>query len=526
MLYSYKHRFSGFAAVLETTQASTLAGMEGVISVFRSKVLKLHTTRSWDFMGLKLDSGGEAAPTPTSTPMQLDYGDDVVVGVFDTGIWPESESFREVPGMGPPPPTWTGTCVSGESFDPSTSCNRKLVGARYYIAGFEHEFGPLNTSGGLEFRSPRDRLGHGTHVASTAVGQSVARASFFGLGLGTARGGAPRARLAVYKVCWTAGLSGRCAEADILAAYDDALSDGVSVISASFGASPPLMRFFETSSDIGSFHAAQVGVAVVFSAGNDGPEPSIIGNVAPWAVTVAASSIDRNFPTAVVLGNNVSIMVYINTYFRDCSFDKWRGKPATGTIILCFSTVTSGSSTLAALAVLAANGSGLIFAEPMARLTVDVDFFPIIHVDITQGTQILYYIKSSKSPTVEIHSSITNVGDSPAPIVAYFSSRGPSSVSPDILKAVSVYFLASIVEPEGVRVTVWPRVLVYTHHRSRASFYVTVAPVKRSRGRYGFGEIVWSDGLHSVRSPVIVRVNNVGRHTGGNPRQLSNSSSI
>ncbi|KAK1309876.1 hypothetical protein QJS10_CPA08g00123 [Acorus calamus] len=301
ILYSYKHSFSGFTAVLETTQASTLAR-----------------------------------------------------------VWPESKSFREVPGTGPPPPTWTGTCVSGESFDPSTACNRKLVGARYYIAGFEHEFGPLNTSGGLEFRSPRDRLGHGTHV------------------------------------CWAVGLSGRCAEADILAAYDDALSDGVRVISASFGAAPPLMRFFETSSDIESFHAAQVGVAVVFSAGNDGPEPSIIGNVAPWAITVAASSVDRNFPTAVVLGNNVSITVYINTYFRDCSFDKWRGKPATRTIILCFSTVASGSSILAALAILAANGSGLIFAEPMARLTVDVDFFPIVHVNIIQGTQILYYIKSSK----------------------------------------------------------------------------------------------------------------------------------
>lgn len=54
--------------------------MEEVISIFESQVLKLHTTRSWDFMGLILDNTGEV------TPVQLAYGDDIVVGIFDTGI--------------------------------------------------------------------------------------------------------------------------------------------------------------------------------------------------------------------------------------------------------------------------------------------------------------------------------------------------------------------------------------------------------------------------------------------------------
>ncbi|KAK1309875.1 Subtilisin-like protease [Acorus calamus] len=108
------------------------------------------------------------------------------------------------------------------------------------------------------------------------------------------------------------------------------------------------------------------------------------------------------------------------------------------------------------------------------------------------------------------------VSDLNYPAIVVSDLRSTVSVSRtlrNVGQAVSVYFLASIVEPEGVRVTVWPRVLVYTHHRNHASFYVTVAPVKRSRGRYGFGEIVWSDGLHSVKSPVIVRVNDVVRHT-------------
>ena len=41
---------------------------------------KVHTTRTWDFMGLNLDpTAGQA------TPLQLTYGDDTIVGLFDTG---------------------------------------------------------------------------------------------------------------------------------------------------------------------------------------------------------------------------------------------------------------------------------------------------------------------------------------------------------------------------------------------------------------------------------------------------------
>jgi subtilisin family serine protease len=111
-------------------------------------------------------------------------------------MWPESQSFRDDPHLGPIPSSWRGTCVGGDRFEPDTACNRKLIGARYYHAGFEHELGPLNTSGGAEYRSPRDRAGHGTHTASTTVGAVAPNASYFGLARGTAR-----ARLAVYKVC-------------------------------------------------------------------------------------------------------------------------------------------------------------------------------------------------------------------------------------------------------------------------------------------------------------------------------------
>ncbi|GLU19611.1 hypothetical protein SLE2022_358510 [Rubroshorea leprosula] len=711
LLYSYKHSFSGFSAKLNSSQAATLANMEEVVSVFQSRTLKLHTTRSWDFLGLTLYNAEDVV-----SPVQLAYGDDVVVGIFDTGVWPESKSFREEPEMGPIPSRWKGACIAGEKFDPAKACNRKLIGARYYIKGFEQTFGPLNTSGNPEYRSARDFLGHGTHTASTAVGSIVKNASFFGIGQGTARGGAPRARLAVYKTCWGKNLDGMCTEEDILAAFDDALSDGVNVISASFGSTPPLAPFFASSADIGSFHAAQNGVSVVFSAGNDGPDPSLVNNVAPWSLCVAASSIDRTFPAEIVLDGNVSItgegiiteeikgrVVKANIYFANgiCESGYWNQKPAVGRVILCFSTSGQLPVEIAQAAVKTAKGLGLIFAEPLTKQTADVDIaiIPTVYVDIAQGTRIWNYItESPKFPIVQIAPSKTIIRRSPAPAVAYFSSRGPSTTSPDVLKpdvtapgisilaawppatpptllpkdtrsvswnfqsgtsmscphvsgAVAliksvhpnwspaairsalmttsytkdttldtilsggstkgsdpfdigaghinplkaldpglvydtkpsdyilflcnigytqqqikritgtnvscphghrsnaninypsitvsnlqssttikrtvrnvgckknaVYF-ATVVEPNGVEILIWPSILIFSSFKDEISYYVTLNPVKKSQGRYDFGEIVWSDGLHNVRSPLVVFVNK----TFGVPSYFNNS---
>nr|GMD72816.1 subtilisin-like protease SBT3.18 [Ipomoea batatas] len=80
MVYSYKHGLSGFSAKLNSSQAAALAGKKGVISVFKSKSLELHTTRSWDFLGLTLDYDSHGR-----IPLQLAHGDEIVVGVLDTG---------------------------------------------------------------------------------------------------------------------------------------------------------------------------------------------------------------------------------------------------------------------------------------------------------------------------------------------------------------------------------------------------------------------------------------------------------
>ena len=76
------------------------------------------------------------------------------------------------------------------------------------------------------------------------------------------------------------------------------------------------------------------------------------------------------------------------------------------------------------------------------------------------------------------------------------------------LQRETVYH-ATVTSPQGTHVEVWPPALAFSPRCARAEYYVTVTPAKLSRGRYDFGEIVWSDGYHSVRTPLVVRVTNL-----------------
>lgn len=154
--------------------------------------------------------------------------------------------------------------------------------------------------------SPRDFGNHGTHTASTAAGGLIYNASFHNLATGNARGGAPRARLAIYKACWGRRIA--CGGAALLAAIDDAINDGVDILSLSLGGPEEIP---------GTLHAVAKGITVVFSAGNDGPAPQTIKNSVPWVITVAASTIDRSFPTVITLGSNQRLVVC--THMKSCN---------------------------------------------------------------------------------------------------------------------------------------------------------------------------------------------------------------
>jgi hypothetical protein len=81
--------------------------MSSVVSVFPNRKKKLHTTRSWDFMGFSQEV------------QRTNVESNIIVGMLDTGIWPESESFNDA-GFGPPPSKWKGSCQVSSNF----SCNK------------------------------------------------------------------------------------------------------------------------------------------------------------------------------------------------------------------------------------------------------------------------------------------------------------------------------------------------------------------------------------------------------------------
>lgn len=122
-----------------------------------------------------------------------------------------------------------------------------------------------------------------------------------------AKGGVPSARIAAYSVCLP---SGTCGEADILAAFDDAIADGVDIITISLGGTSAA-RFEVDPIAIGAFHAMEKGILTTQAAGNYGPDLKTSPSAAPWVLSVAASTTDRLFVDKVVLGNGKEIIVCI-----------------------------------------------------------------------------------------------------------------------------------------------------------------------------------------------------------------------
>ncbi|GLU11525.1 hypothetical protein SLE2022_282640 [Rubroshorea leprosula] len=416
LIRNYKRSFNGFAAKLTDHEAKRLEGMNGVVSVFPSTTFHLQTTRSWDFLGF--NETVKRNPTVESN---------VIIGVIDSGIWPESESFSDN-GFGPPPQKWKGVCEGGENF----TCNNKLIGARYYTTV-----------------SARDDEGHGSHTASTAAGNPVKGASFFGLGEGTAKGGVPSARIAAYRTCDTNG----CGSEEILAAFDDAIADGVDLITISIGTDDPIDFKFDPIA-IGAFHAMKKGILTVQAAGNSGFSVTFkpTSSSAPWVLSVAASSIDRQFISKVVLGNGKTLTgLSINTFTlngtkfpvvsgedvvnsgcgeadgRACGEGCLNKDAVKGKIVLC-NTVDGIDG------VKYAGGVGAIVYNNLNETVPRALIFsiPAIALNKDNFTFVETYVKS-KNPVAEILRSET-IKDPDAPRVARFSSRGPNVVIPDVWK--------------------------------------------------------------------------------------------
>jgi len=450
-LYDYRYTLHGFAATLTPTQAEKLKSVPGVVSVQEDELRQLDTISTPTFVGV---DGRHGLWNQLGGVRQA--GEDVIIGMVDSGIWPESTSFSErgfdsdYTEFHP----WLGQCVTGEAF-PATACNNKLIGARFYDQGFG---GPAGVKANFpyEYNSARDTEGHGTHTSSTAAGNRDVTAVWDGVHLGQASGIAPRARIAVYKVCWgrssdTVHKSG-CYTSDSVAAIDDAVADGVDVINFSISGS---QTSFLDPVELAFLRAADAGVFVAASAGNSGPTTSTVAHNSPWLTTVAAGTHDRTYIATATLGNATpftgpslstgtpSLALVLSSVAGLAGADATKLSrcypgtldPAlvTGKIVVC----DRGGNVLVekSQAVKDAGGRGMLLVNVsggnQSQLMV-AHSIPAVHLSLADGVAIKAYVSSTTSPTAKIGTMTAIKQDAPA--VADFSSRGPSLASGDILK--------------------------------------------------------------------------------------------
>ena len=198
--------------------------------------------------------------------------------------------YQQIPG-------WHGKCTPGEEFT-AANCNQKLIGARYYNAGWGGNAG-IDAQLPWEFNSPRDLGGHGTHTATTAGGNANTATTGAAAAFGPISGIAPRARIAAYKVCWETGSGGSCFSSDSVAAIDQAVADGVDVINFSISGS---RTNFRDSVEIAFLFAADAGVFVAASAG---ASPRVLLSGLMLMMAVMTNIVSNN--AAAVIGTPIAI---------------------------------------------------------------------------------------------------------------------------------------------------------------------------------------------------------------------------
>ena len=477
VVYSYTTALNGMAVNLTAKQASTLAATPGVLGVWKNTIQTIQNDPPTPaFLGLT----GKKGVWNRQFGGDSHAGQGIIIGDIDTGFWPENPSFAALPEPRADDAIiankFHGVCdpgINNGTFGPVT-CNNKVIGARFFdSAGLSH----ANPG---EFQSPRDYDGHGSHTASTAAGDPV-EGMINGQDVGPLEGMAPAARIAVYKVLYenAANTQSSGSGADILAAIDAAINDGVDVLNFSVGDNVDTFG----PEEFGFLNAAAAGIFVSAAAGNNGAAgASSVDNAMPWETTVAAGTFDQSFPKTVTLGNGATYTgvgrgigvgssplidsvnagasgadpTAVQLCFSGGSLDPAK---VAGKIVLCKRGVNARIDK--SLAVKQAGGVGMILynANDAQEFDADFHFVPTAHINNTDGLAIKAYIASAGASATASLSDTTVPTRVEAPVVAGFSSIGPSLFSggdlgkPDIM-APGVDMVAAV-SPQNHAGNLW-----------------------------------------------------------------------
>jgi subtilisin family serine protease len=469
VLHRYTIVANGFSAMLTEAQVAKLRTLKGVRHVSPDQPRPLATNYTPHFLGLDTPDvglwtlGGHGKP---------DRGEDIIVGLIDTGIQPEQTSFYDHVGRdghwkasggglkyGPPPASFTGGC----DVVPGFHCNNKLVGARFYNASF-NAF--LESTGAkqdiMEYGdSPRDSFGHGSHTSATAAGNWKADGPVAnGAEIGPISGIAPRARISMYKACWSYVQSlqklNSCFDGDVVAGIEQAVSDGVDVLSFSIsGTLTDLLDPIETA----FFNAAAAGVFVSAAAGNSGPA-NTLAHPSPWLTTVAATTHDRLYyadgtmgdgskytgaslsngldSSPLILSTDAGLSGQNPDNVRLCFLNSLDPAKVAGKIVVCDRGLNARVDKSQEVKNKGGVGMYLLNTPPdlpgggATTLNDDPHAVPTIHllVDYRDAVR-AYAAQQGATSSFGMHYKAPGII---APQMASFSSRGPNLATPSVLK--------------------------------------------------------------------------------------------
>lgn len=401
-------------------------------------------------------------------------GQGVVVGVIDTGYYPEQEMLAGEPvaplsgqpQVGEPyltgsgeiamlkadGTTFRGDCEPGEDFA-GDECNSKVLSARYYSEDFE-AFVPAEDRDPNERLSPIDISSHGTHTATTAAGNNgVDQIMNGGASYGEGSGVAPEAKVSVYKICWedTDPDTGGCYGTSSVAAIEQAIVDGVDVLNYSISGSnnsviDPVSLAFKS--------AAEAGIFVSASAGNSGPTAQTVNHSAPWLTSVAASTFSNELsgtvefpdgekfrgvssmtegvgPADIVLASEVGVAGKTADDVRLCAEGALDPVATAGTIVVCDRGVYDRVAKSAE--VDRAGGVGMVLVNiGGGSEDADLHSVPTVH---TSDESIKDLVAATDQQATLVVGDTTDLDPVPVPQIAGFSSRGPSTaVDSELLK--------------------------------------------------------------------------------------------
>ncbi|MBL0028547.1 MAG: S8 family serine peptidase [Rhodanobacteraceae bacterium] len=467
--FRYDMVANGFAIELSAAEARAMASIDGVVAVRPDFKRHLLTDAGPQWIGAEAVWNGTVQGSNIRTK-----GEGVVVGIVDSGVNASHPSFQDVAIDGfdhtNPRAQRYGACASGAD----TRCNDKLIGLYDYV----NETCTFDTGS-----SPagKDCGGHGTHVASTAVGNPfvVTQSAPTTTLTRTLSGVAPRANLISYKVCFEAQDDG-CSGSAIISALNQAVTDAVDVINFSIGGGAydpwSSVRSNAATDDAAAFfNVRAAGIVPVVSAGNNGPGASTVsspGN-SPWVITVANESSGRRFSTAVTGISGHGIATPFNLIGEGITAGagtaqivhaKDFGNALCGTGVATNNTTTCTSSasnpfapgSLAGKIVICDRGeyariekgcnlklagaAGMILANLPggdANLVADGHFLPAVHLDAADGSTLKALVESARVAGAQVTAGISSVAtrnDGAGDVLAASSSRGPVTPYSGVLK--------------------------------------------------------------------------------------------